>query len=203
MVKKTKNNQEANTFPEEQPSVAPDNGDQDIKELLSKLEAREKEAKENYDKYLRAVADLENYRKRAAKEKADAIKFGQENLIKDILPQLDSLELALGHAETSENFEAFKKGLHLVREQLLGCLYRHGVERIEACGREFDPNVHEAMLQVESEKHGANKVVDEFQSGYTLHGRLLRPAKVSVSKTPKREEPDENNRIDQKEDQNG
>lgn len=97
----------------------------------------------------------------------------------------------MGHADSSENFEAFKKGLKLVKEQLLGCLEKHGVEKIDACGKEFDPNVHEAMLQVESEAHENNKVVDELETGYLLHGRLLRPAKVSVNKRAKHEKQDE------------
>ena len=160
-------------------------------DLMVKLEEKEKEAAENYDKYVRAVAELENYRKRAAKEKTDSIKYGNENLIRDILPHVDSLERALGHADSSENFEAFKKGLKLVKEQLLGCLEKHGVEKIDACGKEFDPNVHEAMLQVESEAHENNKVVDELETGYLLHGRLLRPAKVSVNKRAKHEKQDE------------
>ncbi|MBN1664056.1 MAG: nucleotide exchange factor GrpE [Deltaproteobacteria bacterium] len=156
-------------------------------ELAAKLEQKEKEAADNYDKYVRAVAELDNYRKRAAREKTDSIKYGNETLLRDILPHLDSLERALGHADTSENFEAFKKGLALVREQLLGCLERHGVEKIDACGKDFDPNIHEAMLQVESDAHEHNKVVDELEKGYLLHGRLLRPAKVSVNRRTRSE----------------
>jgi molecular chaperone GrpE len=160
-------------------------------DLTTKLQEKEKEAAENYDKYVRSVAELDNYRKRAAKEKVDSLKYGQENLIRDILPHVDSLERALEHADTSENFEAFKKGLKLVKEQLLGCLEKHGVERIDACGKDFDPNVHEAMLQVENETHEHNKVVDELETGYLLHGRLLRPAKVTVNKRIKHEKQDE------------
>lgn len=156
-------------------------------DLIIKLQEKEKEAAENYDKYVRAVAELDNYRKRAAREKADSLKYGQENLIRDILPQVDSLERALEHADTSDNFEAFKQGLKLVKEHFLGCLEKHGVEKIDACGKIFDPNVHEAMLQVESDNHENNKVLEEFETGYTLNGRLLRPAKVSVSKNRRKD----------------
>lgn len=177
---------DAETFQEKAENI-----EKKMTDLMTKLQEKEKEATDNYDKYVRAVADLDNYRKRAVREKADSIKYGNETLIRDILPHLDSLERALEHAHASENFEAFKKGLKLVKEQLLGCLVKHGVEKIEACGRDFDPNVHEAMLQVESGAHEHNQVVDELETGYLLNGRLLRPAKVSVNKRTQREKQDE------------
>jgi molecular chaperone GrpE len=187
MVKKqTKEPQDYMTAPEaEAPPESAEGIDKKMAELKTKLEQKEKEAADNYDKYVRAVAELDNYRKRAAREKADSLKYGQENLIRDILPHLDSLERALEHAHASENFDAFKKGLKLVKEQFAGCLEKHGVEKIEACGKDFDPNVHEAMLQVESDAHEHNQVVDELETGYLLNGRLLRPAKVSVNKRTK------------------
>ena len=155
-----------------------------VEELMRKLEEKEKEAAENYDRYVRAAADLENYRKRAAREKADCIKYGQENLIRDILPMVDSLGRAMEHACNSSDFEAFREGLKLVQNQLTCCLEKHGVEAIEAAGKDFDPNFHEAMIQVESREHKDNAVVEEFEKGYLLNGRLLRPAKVSVCRCP-------------------
>ena len=155
-----------------------------VEELMRKLEEKEKEAAENYDRYVRVAADLENYRKRAAREKADCIKYGQENLIRDILPMVDSLGRAMEHACNSNDFEAFREGLKLVQNQLTCCLEKHGVEAIEAAGKDFDPNFHEAMLQVESTEHPDNEVVEEFEKGYLLNGRLLRPAKVSVCRCP-------------------
>ena len=149
-------------------------------ELMSKLQETEKAASENYDKYVRAAAELENYRKRAAREKADAVRFGNENLLRDILPLMDNIDRAMDHACNSDDFDAFKQGLKLLQEQLLVCLQKHGVEQIEAVGKDFDPHVHEAMLQVESNEHEESKVVGEFERGYLLNGRLLRPAKVSV-----------------------
>ena len=160
------------------------NDGQQIETLTLKLQEKEKEAAENYDRYVRAVAELENYKKRAAREKADCIKYGQENLIKDILPMVDNLGRAMDHACNSNDFEAFREGLRLVQSQLHCCLEKHGVEEIEAAGRDFDPNVHEAMLMVESPEHGHNQVVEEFEKGYLLNGRLLRPAKVSVCRCP-------------------
>jgi len=154
---------------------------------MRKIEEAEKKAAENYDKYLRAVAELDNYRKRAIRDKADAIKYGNENLLRDILPLVDSVDRALEHAGTSDDFEAFKKGLKMLHEQLLCCLKKYGVEVIDTAGKDFDPNVHEAMLQVISDEHETGKVVNEFERGYLLNGRLLRPAKVCVCKQPEKE----------------
>jgi len=161
-------------------------------DLRASLEAKEKEAAENYDRYLRAMAEMDNFRKRAARDKEDAIKYGNEKLIKDILPILDSLDRALHQASdmtARNNFEAFQQGLELIHSQILGCLERHGVEKVAAKGEEFDPDRHQALMQVETPKMESNRVVDEYESGYTLHGRLLRPSKVSVSKNvPKEDE---------------
>jgi len=150
-------------------------------ELKEELARKEEEATANYDKYLRAVADLDNYKKRAIREKADIIKYGKEDVIKDILPFVDSLDRALAHADNSD-VQAFKEGIKLIQEQLLSCLKKHGVEKIDSVGLDFDPNFHEAMMQVESEEHAENKVVNEVQKGYLLNGRLLRPSKVCVCK---------------------
>lgn len=149
-------------------------------ELMCKLQEMEKTAAENYDKYVRIAADLDNYRKRAVREKGDAVRFGNENLLRDILPLMDNIDRAMDHACNSDDFDAFKKGLKLLQDQLMVCLQKHGVEKIEAVGKDFDPHVHEAMMQVESKVHGQSKVVDEFEKGYLLNGRLLRPSKVSV-----------------------
>jgi len=156
--------------------------DDDKMSLKAELELKEKEVAENYNNYLRALADLENYKKRAIKEKSDLIKFGNENLLRDFLPILDSLDRALDTACNSNDFDSFREGLTLVRNQFLCCLEKYGVEPIPACGQDFDPNVHEAMLEVASDEHEESKVVDEYEKGYLLKGRLLRPSKVSVCK---------------------
>jgi molecular chaperone GrpE len=154
-------------------------------DLAEKLREKEKEAVDNYDKYVRTVAELENYKKRAAKDKADSIRYGNENLIKDILPLVDSMDRALQHSDNSGDFEAFKKGLKLLQDQLLCSLEKHGVRKIDCADKTFDPNVHEALFQVESDDHEENTIVDELEKGYLLSGRLLRPAKVSVCKRVK------------------
>lgn len=150
--------------------------------LKAKLIEKEKEAAENYDRYVRSVAELDNYKKRSAREKTDLVKYGNENLLRDILPMIDNLERALKHAEKSNDFEAFKTGLDMLKTQLVCTLGKHGLEPIECANQPFDPNFHEAMLQVESGAHTDNQIVDELEKGYLLHGRLLRPAKVTVCK---------------------
>lgn len=156
----------------------------ELAELKEALAAKEKEAGENYDRYLRTVADLDNYRKRAARDKADIIKYGKEDLIKDILPFLDSLDRALEHKDTGDA-QAFKDGIALIQDQLLCCLEKHGVERIESVGVNFDPNFHEALMQMESADHEDNQVVSEMEKGYLLNGRLIRPSRVCVCKKNK------------------
>jgi molecular chaperone GrpE len=153
-----------------------------IADLEAKLKEAQKKADENYDRYLRAVAELDNYRKRALREKADAINYGNENLLRDILPLLDGMDRALEHAGKSDDFEAFKTGLQMLREQLFGCMKKHHVAPIDSLNQNFDPAVHEALMQVASDRHEDNQIVEEFEKGYTLNGRLLRPAKVSVCK---------------------
>jgi molecular chaperone GrpE len=183
MVKKSKHDsgsgeKETGATPHEEAQIS-----QEPKENLeARLQVKEKEADENYDKYVRALAEWDNYKKRSVKEKSDVLKFGNENLLRDILPMIDNLDRALKHAETSCDFEAFKKGLELLRTQLIASLEKHGLSAIDCLNTSFDPNFHEAMLQVESEVHENNQVIDELEKGYLLHGRLLRPAKVSVCK---------------------
>ncbi len=153
-----------------------------VEDPTKKLALKEAEAAANYDKFVRAAADLDNYKKRAAKEKTEALKYGNETLLRDILPLLDGIDRALQHATKSEDFEAFRQGLVVLRDQFLQALEKHGVQRIESLGKDFDPNFHEAMLQVETDEHDHNKVIEEYEKGYLLNGRLLRPARVSVSK---------------------
>jgi len=188
MVKKTKKDAKDNISTEEA-AKAPSGIDdseprEDHDDQNLKLQEKVKEAAENYDRYLRAVADLDNFKKRAAKEKADAIKYGNETLIRDLLPMVDNLDRALKHAETSNDFDAFKKGLAMLQAQLICSLEKHGVEAIDCASKAFDPHYHEALLQVASADHETNQIVDELEKGYLLNGRLLRPSKVSVCKRP-------------------
>jgi len=161
--------------------------DKEIEELKKKLEEKEKEAKENYDRLLRTAADFENYKKRAAKEKEDWTKFANEDLIRAILPFIDNLERAVNHAQKIADTGVLVEGVQLTLQQLLQALNKFGLSSFESVGKPFDPAMHEAMLVVETDKHEPNQVVEEFQKGYLLNDRLLRPATVSVSKPPEKE----------------
>jgi len=159
----------------------------EIEELKKRLEEKEKEAKEHYDRLLRTAADFENYKKRAAKEKEDWTKFANEDLIKSILPFIDNLERAVNHAEKVIDTGVLIEGIKLTLQQLLQTLNKFGLSPFESVGKPFDPARHEAMLVIETDQHEPNQVVEEFQKGYLLNDRLLRPATVSVSKPPEEE----------------
>ena len=161
--------------------------DKEIEELKKKLEEKEKEAKENYDRLLRTAADFENYKKRAAREKEDWNKFANEDLIRAILPFIDNLERAVNHAQKIADTGVLVEGVQLTLQQLLQALNKFGLSSFKSVGKPFDPAMHEAMLVVETDKHEPNQVVEEFQKGYLLNDRLLRPATVSVSKPPEKE----------------
>jgi len=150
--------------------------------LESELAAAREEARQASDRFLRERADAENLKKRAAREKAEAIRFGTEALVKDLLPVVDNLERAVQAAEGGGDGKPLVDGVSLVLKALLDVLARHGVTRVEALGTGFDPARHEAVAHVESAEHEPNAVIDEHQAGYRLHDRLLRPAMVTVSK---------------------
>jgi molecular chaperone GrpE len=136
------------------------------------------------DRLLRLQADFDNFRKRVLRERHEALQYGHENLVKDLLGPVDNLERAIDHARRSEgaDFGSLLQGLELVQRDLLGVLARHGVEVVEADGKLFDPALHEAMAQEIDDGIPPNTVLTVFQKGYKLRDRLLRPAAVVVSK---------------------
>ena len=154
----------------------------DLGALKKKLEAKGKEAEENYERMLRVAADFDNFKKRAAREKEELIKYGNEDLIKAILPFLDNLEKAVDHSETTQGVQSLVEGVKLTIQQLLQALNKFGLSPVESLGKPFDPAFHEAMMVVQTDQHEPNQVVEEFRRGYLLNDRLLRPATVSVSK---------------------
>ena len=161
-------------------------------ELKDLLEAKEKEAAENYDRLLRAQAEFENYKKRMEREKADTIKFCNEEIVRELLPVIDNLEMALEHGQNSHNSKSLIEGVEMVFNELLKSMEKFGVTSFSSVGEPFDPNCHEAMMQIETDEYDENSVVSEFQKGYYLNERLLRPAKVTVSKLPGKPETDDN-----------
>jgi molecular chaperone GrpE len=175
----------------EEPEVTPGTETPDVqeqlKQLAEQLKAKEAEAKEHYDRFMRQVAELENFKKRTGREKEEAIRFANECLIKDLLPVIDNLERAISHAKGGGNGKPFVDGVEMVLKGLLDILGRHGVVPISAIGQPFDPERHEAMAQIESDEHPPNAVVEEHHKGYLFRDRLLRPALVSVAKAPLKE----------------
>ena len=151
----------------------------ELQHLRQQLEHKEEEARSSHDRFLRERAELENFKKRMQREKADALRFACEPLIRELLPVVDNLERAVEHA--GGNGQSVLEGVRLVLKSLFDILERHGVTRIEAVGQPFDPTRHEAMVQVESPEHEPNQVIEQHHTGYLLHGRLLRPALVTVS----------------------
>ncbi len=145
------------------------------RELMGKI-------KDEHEKMLRAVADLENYKKRAAKEKEEVQKFGSEKLLRDFLPVVDNFDRALEHARTSGDLESLKKGVEMTRKLFEDTLGKHGVKGFSSKGEPFDPNRHEAMSAAETDELPPNHVHSEYLRGFTLNDRLIRPALVVVSK---------------------
>lgn len=136
------------------------------------------------DRHLRLQADFENHRRRTLKEREETARYGHENLVKDLLATVDNLERAIDHARQSGggDFQSMLQGVELVQRELLGALAKHGVEPIEPEGDPFDPNLHEAMAQEEADDVSPGTVVRVLQKGYRLRDRLLRPARVMVSR---------------------
>jgi len=130
------------------------------------------------DRYLRTLADFENFRKRTEREKADFLKHAVANVLRDILPVLDNFDRALDHAEEGDDFH---KGVLLIYKQLFDVLERHGLKPIDESNVHFDPNIHEAVVREENETVPSHTVVGILQKGYFLHDRLLRPALVKVA----------------------
>ena len=158
--------------------------EQAVERLTRELAAKSVEAEQNYDRFLRERAEFENYKKRAQRERAEAQRFAAEQLVRDLLPVIDNLERAVEHAESGGNGQPLVEGVRLVLKSALDVLERHGVTRVEAAGKQFDPAFHEAILQVPDAERQPNEVVAQFQAGYLLNDRLLRPAQVSVSSAP-------------------
>jgi molecular chaperone GrpE len=153
-----------------------------VADLESELAAARDEVRAAQDRWLRERADLENVKKRGAKERQDAVRFGNESLLRDLLPVVDNLERAIGAAGGGGNGKSLVEGVELVLKSFMDTLQRNGVERVPAKGAPFDPAVHEAVAYVESPSHPAQQVIEEHQAGYRLNDRLLRPAMVTVSK---------------------
>jgi molecular chaperone GrpE len=157
----------------------PGNAGDESAGLQAELEQAKEESRALQDKYLRLAADMENYRRRAEREKSELLKFAAENLIKDLLPALDSFNQAIGAGAGGGS--GMVEGVQLVQQQLLAAMRKHGLEEVPAVGEKFDPNVHQAIQRIEDPDCSVETVAQEFAKGYMLNGRLVRAAMVSVT----------------------
>jgi molecular chaperone GrpE len=151
---------------------------EELKAQKAELEAKLEEAE---DKFLRKHADLENFRRRTRLDAEAAEKYRAQSLMTDLLPAIDNFERALKVDADNEQTKGLLQGLEMVYRSLLGALKKEGLVHIEAVGKEFDPHFHQAIMQVEDDNFGSNIVVEEFQKGYVLKDRVIRPSMVKVN----------------------
>ena len=153
-------------------------------EEFKAMEEKAKKSDEYYDRLLRLQADFDNYKKRLEKDKIEFIKFANEEIIAEILKILDDFERAVDAGKIKHDFDILYKGIEMIHNDFKEFLKQKGLKEIEAEGKPFNPNEHEAMMQEETDEHPEDYIVEEFQKGYTFNGRVIRPAKVKVAKKP-------------------
>ena len=153
-----------------------------MEQLQEQIHLKDEEIANQKDSFLREKAELENFKKRLTKEKDDFVQFANERLLQELIQIEDNLERAL--EVPNATLESLKEGVEMIQKQFSTFLKNQKVEPIEAIGKAFDPTLHEVLNQQESEEHEENTVVEEYSKGYTLNGRILRPAKVVISKKP-------------------
>jgi len=168
----------------EQPAAQEGAAQDSIEELKEKLAAKAQEAQDNYDRLLRVTAELENYKKRTAREMEEYRKFSNQALIRELLSVVDHLELALNSTDGHKAIEkGLVQGLQMTHSEILKVFEKFHVTPISAMEQPFDPTFHEAVMQEETDDFPENTVVKELQKGYLIHDRLLRPAMVVVAKS--------------------
>ena len=161
-----------------------------LEQLEEQVRLKDEEILKQKDTFLREKAELDNFKKRLTKEKEDFVQFANERLLKELLQIEDNLERAM--EAPNATLESLKEGVEMIQKQFKDFLKNQKVEVIEAFGKPFDPNLHEVLNQQESEEHEENTVIEEYSKGFTLNGRILRPAKVVISKKPAEKEEDKN-----------
>lgn len=159
----------------------------ELEKLRQQIEDLQNEKDELFGKLQRVGADYENFQKRAPRQITDTIAYEKEKIIKTFLPALDNFEHTLQNARSAENTDILVKGIRIIYDQMLDILKSHGIEQIEALDEKFDPALHEAMMQKAEPDREENIILEEFQKGYKLNGRVIRPSKVIVNKLPAEE----------------
>lgn len=158
----------------EETEIMEETSEDEISRLKDEVEAEQ-------NKYLRLLADFDNFKRRSQKDREIASKFRSQSLLTDLLPVLDNFERAMGVEAKSDDASSILKGVEMVRNSLLEAVKREGLEEIPAVGEPFDPNFHQAVMQEKDENSEPGTVLQELQKGYTLKGRVLRPAMVKVN----------------------
>ena len=170
----------------EEPNADAESGDSPEAEALANLEAEyeayKAESEKQHDQMLRTIAEFDNSRKRVEREKEESLKYALESFVKELIPTIDSIERAIQSTKESQDVDALAEGVKMICKGLLSTLEKRGVTPIEAVNEPFDPMQHEAVMHVESEEVPENNVIEEWQKGYMLHSRVIRPSMVSVSK---------------------
>lgn len=161
--------------------IEPDRLASDIKALQAELVHLQADAEESHGRYLRTLADFDNFRKRQREETARQVNLAREELILKLLPIIDNFERAALAAEAQHSYDSLVEGVSLTLRQMHEMLAKEGVEPIDAVGREFNPEFHEALMRVETDEYPENTVIDELETGYTLDGKVIRPARVRVA----------------------
>lgn len=166
-----------------------DGGDSVVEIEESQLKKIQQEASEFKDKYIRLYAEFENTRRRMEREKLEYVRFANENLIIEFLSVLDDLERSVQAAsQNHQDYAAFLKGVEMVMAHIYELLKKNDVKAIEAVGKTFDPHCHEVLMQVESDQQKDHAVVEEFQKGYLMGGKVIRTSKVKVAVRPRQQE---------------
>ncbi|MFC1844261.1 nucleotide exchange factor GrpE [Thermodesulfobacteriota bacterium] len=155
---------------------------EDEQDMAAALEEARNKLQESEEKVLRLAADFENTKKRLERERDTSLKYAEENVLKELLPGIDNIERAMDQAQEANNIDSLLEGVELTRDGLLATLEKFGVKAIKSVGEPFDPNIHEAIAMEETDEMEPNFILREFQKGYLYKERLLRPAKVIVSK---------------------
>ena len=151
-------------------------------QLIKKIEKVREASDKNLDLFIRSQAEIDNLKKRYQKERQSLAKFANESLIKQLLPVVDNLEKAITHSQDEDSIEAIREGIDLTLKGLTDILQKAGVETVEAAGKQFDPNFHEAVSEMADDGVEPGTVIKDLQKGYTLNKRLIRPSMVIVSK---------------------
>jgi molecular chaperone GrpE len=150
-------------------------------ELQAKVDSLQQELDKTKKDYLYLLAEYDNYKKQAIRERSNLLKYASENLLRDIVQVMDNFHLALQSDVTAENLESFVNGVKMISKEMLNSVEKHGVVKLQAKGERFDPSVHEALGSEPSSEVESGHILHVFKEGYKLHDRLLRPAQVIIA----------------------